>query len=62
MDAESNIKRCPRCRFPLEWISGCAQMMCINCKHIFCWYCLKSLDVNDIFDFIYLQLRLNDYF
>ncbi|CAF0735900.1 unnamed protein product [Adineta steineri] len=48
MEPDSNIKRCPRCRFPLEWIAGCAQIMCVNCKHIFCWYCLKSLD-NDFF-------------
>lgn len=46
MEADCNIKRCPRCRFPLEWIAGCAQIMCVNCKHIFCWYCLKSLDVS----------------
>jgi hypothetical protein len=46
MEPDSNIKRCPRCRFPLEWIAGCAQIMCVNCKHIFCWYCLQSLDVN----------------
>lgn len=46
MEPESNIKRCPRCRFPLEWVAGCAQIMCVNCKHIFCWYCLKSLDVS----------------
>jgi len=48
MEPDSNIKRCPRCRCPLEWIAGCAQIMCVNCKHIFCWYCLKSLD-NDFF-------------
>ncbi|CAF4559256.1 unnamed protein product [Rotaria socialis] len=48
MNAESNIKRCARCRFPLERTHGCAQMTCINCKHMFCWYCLKSLD-NDFF-------------
>ncbi|CAF2912480.1 unnamed protein product [Rotaria sp. Silwood2] len=48
METESNIKRCPQCRFPLEWTDGCAQIMCINCKHMFCWYCLKSLD-NDFF-------------
>ncbi|CAF0799614.1 unnamed protein product [Rotaria sp. Silwood1] len=48
MEIESNIKRCPRCRFPLEWTAGCAQIMCINCNHMFCWYCLKSLD-NDFF-------------
>jgi len=45
MEADSNIKRCPRCRVPLEWVAGCAQIMCVNCKHIFCWYCLQSLDV-----------------
>ncbi|CAF3918125.1 unnamed protein product [Rotaria magnacalcarata] len=48
MNAESNIKRCVRCRFPLERTDGCAQITCINCKHMFCWYCLKSLD-NDFF-------------
>ncbi|UJR15528.1 hypothetical protein I4U23_002467 [Adineta vaga] len=45
-EIDSNIKHCPRCHFPLEWITGCAQITCINCKHIFCWYCLKSLETD----------------
>lgn len=38
------IKRCPICRVPIERNDGCAQMMCKHCKHVFCWYCLASLD------------------
>ncbi|KAG5898064.1 hypothetical protein JTB14_001770 [Gonioctena quinquepunctata] len=40
---------CSNCK--LEWHEGlsarnegCAQMMCKRCKHVFCWYCLTSLD------------------
>ncbi|CAF0723053.1 unnamed protein product [Didymodactylos carnosus] len=47
-DPEASIKRCPRCQLPIERLVGCAQMLCRRCKHIFCWYCLKSLD-NDFF-------------
>ena len=39
------MKRCPMCHVPIERDSGCAQMMCKRCKHVFCWYCLASLDV-----------------
>lgn len=42
---EAKIKRCPVCRVPIERNDGCAQMMCKRCKHVFCWYCLTSLDV-----------------
>ncbi|XP_037591954.1 E3 ubiquitin-protein ligase RNF144B isoform X3 [Cebus imitator] len=47
-DAEAPIKQCPVCRVYIERNEGCAQMMCKNCKHTFCWYCLQNLD-NDIF-------------
>ena len=40
------MKRCPTCHVPIERDSGCAQMMCKRCKHVFCWYCLASLDVS----------------
>ena len=43
---EAQIKRCPVCRVPIERNDGCAQMMCKRCKHVFCWYCLTSLDVS----------------
>jgi len=43
-DLEENIKRCPMCNVPIERDAGCAQMMCKRCKHVFCWYCLVSLD------------------
>ena len=39
-----NIKRCPKCGVLIEQDAGCAQMKCKRCKHIFCWYCLASLD------------------
>uniref|UniRef100_A0A1I8Q5J3 E3 ubiquitin-protein ligase RNF144B n=1 Tax=Stomoxys calcitrans TaxID=35570 RepID=A0A1I8Q5J3_STOCA len=38
------IKCCPMCAVPIEKDEGCAQMMCKRCKHVFCWYCLASLD------------------
>lgn len=43
---QPSIKRCPNpnCRVPIERDEGCAQMMCKRCKHVFCWYCLTSLD------------------
>lgn len=40
------IKCCPMCNVPIEKDEGCAQMMCKRCKHVFCWYCLTSLDVS----------------
>ena len=43
---DENIKRCPMCAVPIERDAGCAQMMCKRCKHVFCWYCLTSLDVS----------------
>ncbi|CAH2019839.1 unnamed protein product [Acanthoscelides obtectus] len=42
------IKCCPMCNVPIEKDEGCAQMMCKRCKHVFCWYCLASLDVEYI--------------
>lgn len=41
---DAQIKRCPMCYVPIERNDGCAQMMCKRCKHVFCWYCLASLD------------------
>ncbi|KAI7799683.1 putative E3 ubiquitin-protein ligase RNF144A-B [Triplophysa rosa] len=45
-DDEAPIKLCPKCKVYIERDEGCAQMMCKNCKHAFCWYCLESLDVS----------------
>uniref|UniRef100_A0A8C5N1H9 E3 ubiquitin-protein ligase RNF144B n=1 Tax=Leptobrachium leishanense TaxID=445787 RepID=A0A8C5N1H9_9ANUR len=47
-DVDACIKQCPVCQIYIERNEGCAQMMCKNCKHTFCWYCLQNLD-NDIF-------------
>ncbi len=44
--------------FSLSYLSliyaGCAQMMCKRCKHVFCWYCLTSLDISSrsLFSFL----------
>jgi hypothetical protein len=46
IDGSENIKRCPMCHVPIERDAGCAQMMCKRCKHVFCWFCLTSLDVS----------------
>lgn len=46
---DAPIKRCPKCKVYIERDEGCAQMMCKNCKHAFCWYCLESLDVSWFF-------------
>lgn len=43
-ELDAPIKRCPSCQVPIERDDGCAQMMCRRCKHVFCWYCLASLD------------------
>lgn len=40
-----NIKQCPKCGTLFERADGCAQIMCKCCKHTFCFYCLKSLEV-----------------
>lgn len=45
-ETEAPIKQCPVCRIYIERNEGCAQMMCKNCKHTFCWYCLQNLDVS----------------
>ncbi|XP_078613046.1 putative E3 ubiquitin-protein ligase RNF144A-A [Branchiostoma floridae x Branchiostoma japonicum] len=43
-DEDAIVKRCPQCHLPIERDEGCAQMMCKRCRHVFCWYCLASLD------------------
>lgn len=46
LNENSPIKRCPKCFILIERDEGCAQIMCRNCKHVFCWYCLASLEVS----------------
>lgn len=57
---DAPIKRCPKCKVYIERDEGCAQMMCKNCKHAFCWYCLESLDVS-LFFIISLCLGVHCY-
>lgn len=35
-------KSCPRCRSPIEKISGCDHMTCSRCQCEFCWACLAD--------------------
>ncbi|PTB70546.1 hypothetical protein BBK36DRAFT_1174627 [Trichoderma citrinoviride] len=39
---ELGIKDCPKCKTPLEKISGCNHMTCIACEAHICWVCLMT--------------------
>ncbi|KAI5862473.1 hypothetical protein GGS23DRAFT_572531 [Durotheca rogersii] len=36
------IKDCPKCKTPIEKVSGCNHLECLGCKIHFCWVCLKT--------------------
>lgn len=38
------VKFCPFCSIPITKKTACAQIICKNCRHAFCWYCLSLLD------------------
>lgn len=56
------IKCCPMCSVPIEKDEGCAQMLCKRCKHVFCWYCLASLDVSTLISYLSSYFKLNNYY
>jgi hypothetical protein len=35
-------KQCPKCSIMIEFTIGCNQMICKNCKHVFCYTCLAD--------------------
>ncbi|XP_046353213.2 uncharacterized protein LOC124133049 [Haliotis rufescens] len=37
------LKKCPRCKYPMEKNGGCSHMTC-RCSHHFCWECLGDWD------------------
>ena len=38
-----NVKRCPKCKNPMQKNGGCLHMVCPLCRCDFCWYCLMPL-------------------
>mmetsp|Transcript_6276 Transcript_6276/g.4472 ORF Transcript_6276/g.4472 Transcript_6276/m.4472 type:complete len:92 (+) Transcript_6276:904-1179(+) len=43
-----NTKPCPQCKTPIEKNQGCMYMACTNCKHGFCWLCMKPSNHHDM--------------
>lgn len=35
-----NTKPCPNCNWAIEKNDGCLHMVCLKCKHEFCWVCI----------------------
>lgn len=48
---ELGIKDCPKCKTPLEKVSGCNHMTCVACNAHICWVCLMTFpNGTDIYD------------
>jgi len=46
LEAENGIKRCPLCGVHIEKDKGCNTVRCTNCKHEFCWLCLRPISLD----------------
>lgn len=44
---ELNIKDCPRCKTPMEKITGCNHMTCGGCRAHICWVCMDVFDTSN---------------
>ncbi|RSL54914.1 hypothetical protein CEP54_009614 [Fusarium duplospermum] len=42
------IKDCPKCKTPLEKISGCNHVTCVGCKAHMCWVCMMIFDSGEL--------------
>lgn len=42
LKTELGIKDCPKCKTPLEKVSGCNHMTCVACNTHICWVCLHT--------------------
>lgn len=38
---QRSTQPCPQCRAPIEKNRGCQHMICAQCRHHFCWTCLR---------------------
>lgn len=43
---KNHIKKCPRCHYETEKISGCNHITCFICKFQWCWLCGKEYNSN----------------
>ncbi|GFO02238.1 E3 ubiquitin-protein ligase rbra [Plakobranchus ocellatus] len=45
---EIDVKKCPKCSYPIKKDRGCPHMVCILCRFSFCWNCLLGTDIHNI--------------
>ena len=44
-----DLKRCPKCKYPIEKNQGCPSMVCRMCWFNFCWNCLQSTEKHNVY-------------
>ncbi|RUS89007.1 hypothetical protein EGW08_003254 [Elysia chlorotica] len=44
-----DMKKCPKCKYPIEKFQGCPSMVCRMCWHNFCWNCLQSTEKHNVY-------------
>jgi hypothetical protein len=51
---ENNVKDCPKCRAPIQKMSGCNHMVCAVCCSHLCWLCMLSFQTAEL---VYVHMR-----